>query len=182
MKKIILFFLLLPFFVQAQQLPEASNFSATNFIWNPAMTAPMDYWEVSGTHRQQWMGFDDAPSTTGVGFQHPFIDQNMSVGGFIQHDRIHPLHSNAISFTYAYKLEFMREHQLSIGALASLSEYHINSDDIVVDNGNDGLIPGDETTQMKSNAGIGLYYQSYNGGDFDKTYYYAGIGLSLIHI
>lgn len=180
MKKLLLFFLAIPFALQAQQLPDASNFSATNFIWNPAMTAPMEYWELSGTHRQQWMGFDDAPRTTSVGFQHPFFEQNMSVGAFIQHDRIHPIHSNAISFTYAYKLRFMQNHQLSIGGLASISEYHVNGDNIEVTDINDGLIPSDETTQMKPNAGIGLYYQSYAGGDFDETYYFAGIAANQL--
>ncbi len=177
MKKIILLFLaILPFCAFAQQLPDVAQMSATNFMWNPAMTAPMEYWEAAAFHRQQWSGFEDAPRTTGVSYQHPLLDKNMSLGVFIQHDQVHPLHSNAISFTYAYKLRFAREHQLSIGALGSISEYHINVDDIVTFDDNDLLLLGDETTKMIPNAGFGLYYQSYAGSDFEKTYYYAGIG------
>ena len=181
MKKIVLFLMgILPVVLMAQQLPQAGQITATNFIWNPAMTAPMNYWEVGAFHRQQWMGFNDAPRTTGVGFQSPIADQNMSIGGFIQHDQIHPLHSNAISFTYAYKLRFNREHQLSIGALVSLSEYHFNRDNVTVNDGTDLLIPTDATTSMSPNAGLGLYYQSYAGSDFEKTYYYAGIGTNQL--
>lgn len=175
MQRFLLLFIILPTFLQAQQMQEASIIDATNFIQNPAMTAPLEYWEAAALHRQQWVGFEDAPRTTSASYQHPFVDQNMSMGVFIQHDQVHPLQANSISFTYAYKLKFARQHQLSIGAVGSLTEYHINNGDIVTSDTNDSIIPGDGTSQMIPNAGLGIYYRSYTGGDFDETYYYAGI-------
>ena len=42
MRRFLLLFIILPTFLQAQQMQEASIIDATNFIQNPAMTAPLE--------------------------------------------------------------------------------------------------------------------------------------------
>lgn len=170
----------MPFALNAQQLGYGSNFSEVDFMWNPAMTATLSSWELGATYRQQWLGFEDAPITGAASFQFPFIDKNMSMGTYITLDRTHPLKSNAIAFTYAYKLRLniFDEDQLSIGVMASLSEMHIDSKRIVVNDYNDELLPNDESSQISPNGGFGIYYQSYAGSDFEDTYFYLGAALN----
>ncbi len=162
----------------SQQLVDASLFSSNRFAWNPATTAPMNSWEAGLNYRQQWTGFNDAPRTAILSYQHPFIDHNMSIGVFIQHDNIHPLKANSISFTYAYKIKAFRYGQFSIGLLGTLSEYHVNSNNIVVNSFDDRLIPADETSQMIPNGGFGVYFQSFAENDFERTYFYVGGGIN----
>jgi len=183
MQRILLFLLLaIPSFVWGQQLPNASTFSETNYFFNPAMTAPFDYWEVAATYRQQWAGFNDAPRTAGVGVQYPFVDQNMSIGAFIMHDETMPIVSNAISFSYAYKIRtgLFRDDQLSLGLLGTFSEYQVDSRGIVVNDAIDSSLPSDEVSQIVPNAGFGIYYQSYSLSDFAENYFYLGGGVNQL--
>ena len=59
--------------LQAQQRPSWSSFYENGLIWNPALTAKWNRWEVSATHRKEWVGFDDAPAYSTVTFQLPFL-------------------------------------------------------------------------------------------------------------
>jgi len=183
MKKIILYCLLaMPFTLLGQQLPYASNFSATNFIFNPAMTAPLEYWEMAATYRQQWAGFEDAPRTATASIQYPFVGRNMSLGASIMHDETHPLTFNSISFSYAYKLRIglFQDDQLSLGLLGTFGEYQVDSKSIVVNDDTDFLLPEDETSKIIPNAGFGVYYRTYADGDFDRSYVYGGVGVNQL--
>ena len=159
------------FEAKAQQLPERNTFDGNAFIWNPAMTAIRNYWELGATYKQQWMGFEDAPTTAFASFQYPFIDQNMSAGVFIIHDNTHPIKFNSINFNYNYQLplNLFKDDRLSIGISGSMGEYNVNSDRIVVGDASDVLLPNEETTNLVPNASFGLYYVSeverfYNNG------------------
>ena len=166
-----LFFLFFTIGLSAQQLPERNTFEGNGFIWNPAMTAVRNYWELGATYKQQWMGFEDAPSSAFVSFQYPFLDKNMSAGVFIIHDNTHPLKFNSINFNYNYQLplNLFKDDRLSIGINGSLGEYHISSDRIVVSDAADLFLPNEEMTSMVPNASVGLFYVSeverfYNNG------------------
>lgn len=183
MKKLLLYlFIALPFALMGQQLPYASTFTETNFIWNPAMTAQGDYWEIAANYRQQWASFNDAPRTATASVQYPFVDNNMSVGASIIHDETHPLRFNSITFSYAYKLKLNLLHrdQLSLGLMATMSEFEVDSRSIVVNDEVDFLLPSDETSKIKPNAGAGIYYRSFADSDFDRNYFYAGVGVNQL--
>ena len=104
MRLFILSFLFLPIVMTAQQLADRSNFFETGFIWNPAMTAATEAWEMAVVHREQWTGLGQTPRTTTVSAQYPFVDDNMSLGGYFLYDEIKPLVSSTIGLSYAYKL------------------------------------------------------------------------------
>lgn len=183
MKKILLYLLLVsPIALFAQQLPYASSFSETNFIWNPALTATAEYWEVAATYRQQWSGFNDAPRTATASVQYPFLDRNMSIGASIMHDETLPLKFNAISFSYAYKLQLgiFNEDQLSIGLMGTMSEYEVDSRSIIVNDAADFLLPSDEASKIIPNAGAGIFYRTYAYSDFDRNYVYGGVGVNQL--
>ena len=161
--KYILLLLLMPISLFAQQLPERSPFSELAFVWNPAMTAPYDYWEAAISYRQQWLGFDNAPRTATVAAQYPFLKDNMSIGGVFTHDRIQPLKYASLAFTYAYhlKLGLNTSDQLSVGASLNANQYLIDALEIVVTDPADALIPVGESSSLNLNAGAGFFYSTH---------------------
>jgi type IX secretion system PorP/SprF family membrane protein len=48
----------------AQQQPHYTQYAINNYILNPALTGIENYTDVKISHRQQWVGFTDAPVTT----------------------------------------------------------------------------------------------------------------------
>lgn len=165
MRLIILFLLLLPVLTFAQQLPDRSAFSEMAFVWNPAMTAAYNYWEVSANYRQQWLGFDNAPRTAVIAAQYPFEKENMSIGGYFMHDRIQPLTTSTIALTYAYKfkLGLGDNDRAVLGASVNAAQYFVDALEIVVNDPDDNLVPLGESSDMNFNAGLGFFYTSYAG-------------------
>lgn len=173
--------LLLPFGLSGQQLPQRSPFGDYNFVWNPAMTSVYDYADFGASYRQDWMGFDDAPTTMILHGQYPFQDYNMSLGGFFMHDRIHPLKTNALALTYSYKLEpgFGDGDQLSFGIMGVMYHYFVDGMSILVNDDDDTLLPTGENISFKPNVGAGFFYTSNREKDESSFYFGAGFNQLL---
>lgn len=165
MRYILLPLLILPTILLAQQLPDRSAFSEMAFVWNPAMTATYNFWDVSANYRQQWLGFDNAPRTAVIAAQYPFEKENMSVGGYFMHDRIQPLTTSTIGLTYAYKfrLGIGDNDRAVLGAAVNASQYFVDALEIVVNDPDDQLVPLGESSDMNFNASVGFFYTSYAG-------------------
>ncbi len=175
-------FLLLPTGAKAQQLPDRSPFTDVSFLWNPAMTGLSDYWELAANYRQQWVGFDNAPLSASLALQYPFQKSNASIGGFFIHDETLPLQGNTLGFNYAYKLRLQgrKSGQLSFGLMATIQQYTVDGLDLIVTDDDDVNIPRGEFTTMTPNVGAGVYYTSYAGGDFEKSFFFAGLGANQL--
>lgn len=178
-KKIfLLIFTVLPLWAFSQQLPERSVFDETNFLWNPAMTAPWEFWEMGATYRQSWVGFEDAPRMASMNVQYPMIKENMALGGFYIHDDVSPLKVNAFAMTYAYKLRIggkRSKQQLSMGILGMVNHYLVNGLDVVVNDEDDELLPGPEGNLLSPNVGFGLFYINNAGAQYETSTFYAGL-------
>lgn len=172
MRYTLLFAICLPFWGHSQQLADLSVFGELAFAWNPAMTAPYDYWEVTADYRQQWLGFDNAPRTAILAAQYPFQKENMSIGGVFTHDRIHPFNVSTLAFTYAYrfKMGFSRYDQASIGATVNASQYFVDGLSIIASNPDDVLLPFGENNGLGFNAGAGFFYTTYAGARRRRYY------------
>lgn len=185
MKNKIYIFLIwscLPLALAAQQLPDRSPFGETSFVWNPAMTAIWDYWELGATFRQQWVGFNDAPQSTTVSIQYPFNKYNNSLGGYFMHDAVRPIQSNVFALTYAYKLEpqWKRGDQLSLGLLVNVTHVFVDGLDVVVNDPDDDLLPSGENNKVSPNAGVGIFYTTNARRPFEKNSVYAGLAINQL--
>ena len=182
MRYILLLLLSFPILLQAQQLPDRTVFAENSFLWNPAMTAVWDYWELGASYRQQWLGFEDAPTTAALNIQYPFLDYNGSLGGYFVHDVVKPLKYSTFALTYAYKIKLgiKKYDQLSIGVMANLSQYLLDGLDVVVNDEDDVLIPAGESSKFSFNAGVGLFYTTYAKDDFDENMFFAGLAANQI--
>lgn len=176
--------------MSAQQLPARSPFASNNFIWNPAMTAVEDYWEVGVTHQQEWVGFEDAPETTTIYGQYPVLKENFSLGGFLVLDEIKPIRNNTLALTYAYKLKFgprkrrrsgpRTQAQLSLGLMLAMQQVFIDGGDYIVRDAGDPLQPVGELNEFVPNVGLGVFFASRPTGPNDKSFFYAGAGTNQI--
>lgn len=176
----------------AQQLPARSPFVPNNFLWNPAMTAIENYWEVGVTHQQEWVGFEDAPQTTTIYGQYPFRKQNFSLGGFLALDEIKPIRNNTLGLTYAYKLEFgsrrsrrrrsgpRKNAQLSLGLMLAMQQVFIDGGEFIVRDAGDPLQPVGELNEFVPNVGVGVFFASRPSGPNDQSFFYVGAGTNQV--
>lgn len=186
----LLVLLLLGSPLAAQQLPARSPFVPNNFLWNPAMTAIEDFWEIGVTHQQEWVGFEDAPQTTTIYGQYPFQKQNFSLGGFLALDEIKPVRNNTLALTYAYKLNLgprrrrrsgpRKNAQLSLGLMLAMQQVFIDGADYIVRDVGDPLQPVGELNEFVPNVGLGVFFASRPAGRQDGSFFFAGAGTNQI--
>lgn len=145
-----------------QQVPYRSQFGATDFYFNPAMTAPGEYLEWGAHYRQQWLGFEGAPNTASAYFQYPFVYSNMSLGLGFLHDNAGPLQQNGLSLTYSYKFQLglLPSDQLSLGILVGLNQQRFDSGLANVSDQDDLLLSSSDGSTLFSDFGFGFLYVS----------------------
>lgn len=188
----IIFFLAIIHFCDAQQLAAWSSFHETGFVWNPAMTARYTQWELSGTHRQEWLGFDDAPQVTTLSFQMPFYQRKFtsSAGGaYLERDQVGPFDNYSFGLSYAYKFSprFQKRginDELSIGFSLKGSRYLFTPNRLTLFNPNEysSLTSLDPNYQnIVPNLSFGVFYSSRNTTqNYNKSFYFSGIAVNQL--
>jgi len=184
-KKLILSFLVICSFAlqgNAQQLPNWSSFYENGYIWNPALTARWNYWEVSATQRQEWLGFEGAPQTTTLGFQLPFSRSytTSSLGMFVMRDQVGPYTNLGLTATYSYKIRtrlFGNENDgLTFGMSANIGQHRFSNSDLTAF---DGLVDpnlfNESFTRMTPNVGVGFFYSSVSNFYSFQSHYFFGV-------
>jgi type IX secretion system PorP/SprF family membrane protein len=177
--------------LDGQQLASWSSFHETGFVWNPAMTARYTQWEFSGTHRQEWLGFDDAPQVSTVSFQMPFY-QNVNIssaGAYLERDQVGPFENYSFGISYAFKFspKLQRrgiQDELSIGFSLKGSRYQFNRNILTFFDGNENTIANslDDTYQsIVPNLSLGVFYSSRNAfQNYNKSFYFAGVSVNQL--
>lgn len=178
-------FFILP--LKSQQNSSWSSFYENGFVWNPALTARWNTWEVSSTYRKEWTGFKGAPENGTLGFQYPFIKRftTMTVGGFLEHDNVGPFQSTGVAGTYCYKIRprffGRRDDVLSFGIKAGLYQYNFDPYELVAYDQPEGdpLLPSNVSSTVPDFAG-GIFYTSVSDFYSYKSHYYAGLAVNKI--
>lgn len=172
--------------VFSQQLPNWSSFYDNGFIWNPALTAKWNYWEVSATQRQDWTGFENAPQLTTIGFQFPFIkhETKASMGFLASKDKVGPYDSQGFSATYTYKMKvkwFGNFHDvLTIGMLGSIHQNRFAPTTLTAFDplSSDPLISMQSASSIKPNFSVGAFYNSVSDFYSFKSHYFVGLAVT----
>jgi len=174
----------------AQQSQSWSSFYEVGFLWNPALTAKWNAWELSSTIRKDWTGFENSPESGNVSFQYPILNRRttiLSFGGYVDYDKVGPFSQRKVGGTVAYKVrpQFFgkRNDVLSIGGNLSLKNLRFdptNSKAIDGINGDRNLTISEANSYAPS-LSLGAYYMSVSDQYSFKSHYYFGVsGNNLI--
>ena len=160
MKKIIylsvILILLSSINLQAQQIPQFSQRQLDGLIFNPAIAGSTTYPEIKLHHRQQWIGFDDAPYTTMLSY-HKEVAANMGLGGYLINDVTMPSTRMALNVSYAYHIP-INTFFIGLGLSASVLQYSLDGSEITIENQSDPtIIEGTSDKVWCPDASFGIY-------------------------
>ncbi len=190
-KLTILFALITIQNVVGQQDP---NFTLYNFnmnIINPAYAGANDVREVTLSHRSQWMGVDNAPTTQSFSFSTPLI-KNLGLGISIVNDKVFVLSETDITLDISYKLKVSNTTDLFFGIKSGGGFVAIDLNDTGAPK-EDPLFASNQTF-FNSHLGAGLYlkhkryYVSFstpnflNGKRYQKTGNVPSSAVDNLHI
>ena len=103
----------------AQNFQRFSQLNFTQSLLNPAALAIDAKYEVDLVYRNQWFGFDGAPSTFAASGQYE-LAPDMAVGLNFYNDQIGKYSNNAVNAQYAYRLLFDNANALIFGVGAGI--------------------------------------------------------------
>ena len=157
MKKITLLFvsIFMGSMLQAQQLPQLSQFMLNDFAVNPAIAGMNDYYQIKTSVRNQWVGIEDAPKTTLLSIYGKSSD-HVGLGGSVFNDQVGPTSRAGASLTYAYHLNFTDEVKMSMALSGGFTQFKIDKAGWNVSNPNDPIMDGAVVVNLVPDATFGL--------------------------
>jgi len=184
-KRITFFFLLIgSFTLQAQQLPQYTQYMFTKLALNPGYAGAGNGICVTGLVRQQWVGFKEsstdgegnssstsvAPETYMVSVHSPVKLLRGGLGATIVQDQIGYFNDIYLNLNYAYQTT-LGAGDLGIGIQLSLLNKSLDFGKLDAIDSYDPILNGKgDETDMYFDVGFGLYYRIPNS-------YYAGISV-----
>ena len=151
----------------AQQLPQFSQHMYNKQVLNPAVTGSEKFMVTQLTHRSQWVGFGNAPTTQFLGLHSSIDRKNYGVGGYIFNDSYGPFNNFGLNGSYAYHIEVAEKTKLGFGLSSTVSQFSINGDKLNLNNDNDPLIDlsiSESNLKYNGSFGLLLHHDAYYVG------------------
>ena len=157
MKKLTLLFvsIFMGGMLQAQQLPQLSQFMLNDFAVNPAIAGMHDSYQIKTSVRNQWVGIEDAPKTTLLSIYGKSSD-HVGLGGSVFNDQVGPTSRAGASLTYAYHLNFTDEVKMSMALSGGFTQFKIDKVGWNTYHTDDPLMDGAEAVNLVPDATFGL--------------------------
>lgn len=165
--------------VNAQQLPQYTQYMLNEFAINPAVAGKEEYADVRSNNRYQWVGITDAPRTYMLSVHGPMKFKNMGLGLNLFTDIVGPTRRVGLNLSYAYHIKLNEETKVSLGLTAGVLQWGIDGHKLQLhDAGDDNLLVQYQTTYVPDfGAGVLVYHKKYYIGISVPQLYQSKINL-----
>jgi type IX secretion system PorP/SprF family membrane protein len=168
MKKILIIIgvLILTGSLYAQQLPMYSQYMFNRMLINPGVTGSEENLPIQLAVRQQWVGFEDAPSTQTLSAHYCFESYNMGAGAILFLDRFGHERRLGINLNYSYILEIFEETKLAFGLSFQAFQYQLDYTQLIALDELDPQLYGTRESKFvpESDFGVYMYHPDYFAG------------------
>lgn len=156
MRKLYLLFIALFFsgYGYAQQDPLYSQYLTNPMIFNPAYVGLNNSFNASVSYRNQWAGFNGAPSTANFNTHASLVDNKVGLGAMFIRDKAGFLNNSELEFLGSYKLNFSK-YTFSFGMQFGFANSTYRYFDVTMVDPNDPAYPAFNTRYSWPNVGAG---------------------------
>jgi len=157
MKKLTLLFvsIFMGSMLQAQQLPQLSQFMINDFAVNPAIAGMDDYYQIKTSVRNQWVGIEDAPKTTLLSIYGKSSDR-VGLGGSVFNDQTGPTSRAGASLTYVHHFRLNHFVKMAMSLSGGFTQFKIDKVGWNTYHSDDPLMDGAEVVNLVPDATFGL--------------------------
>jgi len=150
--------------LKAQQDPHFTHYMFNTLDVNPAYAGSRDALTVTGLYRNQWIGFDGAPSTQTLTLHTPVFNDKVGLGLSAMYDRIGPTSNTSLFADFAYRIAMgqSQKARLTFGLKGGLNIMKIGLADLKVMDPADQEFYSNVTNKILPNFGFGVYYYNTN--------------------
>ncbi|MNU84837.1 hypothetical protein D3C71_745650 [compost metagenome] len=144
----------------AQQDPHFTQYFDNTLFVNPAYAGSRGVLNVTGIHREQWVGFDGRPRSTTLSLHSPLSYESIGLGLTMVHDELGPLKQTMIYLDFSYSLRFKKERRLSFGVKGGMNLVNIGTSSLQSTDPNDPNLLQNVRNNILPNFGFGILYHS----------------------
>ena len=134
---------------QAQMNPVRSNYLLTSFMDHPGAAGNKQCLDLRLGHRNQWVGFPDAPTNSFLSLSGRLgesVRATQGIGVRVETDQAGAWGTTSASLAYSHKIKLSQGGWLSGGFSLGVSQYSLNLDNLDITATDPAL--GDQTTQF----------------------------------
>ena len=142
--------------VSAQQLPQLTQYTANDYVYNQAVAGSRPFFELRSGHRYQWVGIQDAPRTFTLSGTTP-LGNKMGVGGYLFTDIVGPTRRTGVQFSWAYHLKLTEDLKLSMALSAGMLQFLIDGSKITFHDQGDPILDDQLRGELKPDATFSAY-------------------------
>ena len=144
--------------VRAQQIPLYSTYYFNKFLVNPAFTGFDNEYRFFGFYRAQWTGIPGAPVTRGGSFEGSFWKDRIGAGLSVVNDNTDIVKRINAQLSYAQKIRFAKDHQITIGLSGGVFDTRIDFDKVKVTDIVDQTVLSNSQSKVTFDISVGLSY------------------------
>lgn len=143
---------------------------------NPAFAGNVDELSLTAIAREQWTGFEGAPSTQSFTVNYPIKEKLVGVGLSIINDKVGLTNETAAYLSYAYAIPIGNQEKsldrgntllsgakLSFGLQGGINRYNLSLSNAITNGQGNGIDPTfgqDDISSWLFNIGAGVYFNS----------------------
>lgn len=165
MKRLILLSVLLAFALsdaEAQQLHRRTQFLFNSYLINPAVAGTQIHTPILVSYRQQWAGFDHAPTTYTVS-GHTLMPNRIGLGGILFQDNTGgAISRTGAEITGSYHVDLNNQDAVSFGLSLVGSQFKFDNSILTVYDQNDLALVGDVESHFNVDANFGMMVYGSN--------------------
>lgn len=143
-----------------QQDPHFTQYFDNTLFVNPAYAGSRGMLNITGIHREQWVGFDGRPRSSTLSIHSPLSYESIGLGITAVHDEVGPLKQTMIYGDFSYSLRFKKERKLSFGLKGGMNIVTIGTSSLQTTDANDPNLLQNVRNNILPNFGFGILYHS----------------------
>ena len=154
---LLLFLFLKAYNARAQQDPMYSQYMFNIQAFNPAYAGSWDRLGLTILTREQWIGFNNNPSTQTISIQAPLYNNKVGAGLSLINDQTGSLRRMGFFMDYSYGIKLNKKTTLRLGLKAGITNYQNNYSSVVLVNPEDPAFSMEPVSLLLPNFGVGAF-------------------------
>jgi type IX secretion system PorP/SprF family membrane protein len=146
--------------LNAQQLPQYTQYMLNDLAINPAVAGKDNFADMRSNNRYQWVGMTDAPRTYMLTLHSPLKNRHMGLGTHIYTDIVGPTRRVGISLAYAYHIKIAEKTRVSLGLNAGIQQWGIDGHKLYLHDAGDDNLLTQYQTRIVPDFGAGIYFHN----------------------
>ena len=140
----------------SQQLARRSQFIFNTYLYNPAVAGTKLYSPIMASYRNQWAGFDGAPTTVMLS-GHTALPNKIGIGGIFFSDNTGgAIKRTGAELTGSYSADLNNRDAVSFGLSAVVSQFQFDGEDLLVQDEFDQALLGTMESTLNFDATFGM--------------------------